>query len=65
MESLRARKRSGLAALDVYALRKMNNADCILSAEGAVPDFVLPAELVSNTINLSACYRILSKVDCS
>jgi len=54
MEAFGARKRSGPALLDAHALRKMNNADGILSAEGAVPDFVLPAEVVAHGSHFAA-----------
>jgi len=57
MEAFGARKRSGPAALDAHALRKMNNADGILSAEGAVPDFVLPAEFICHTYYFAVRYQ--------
>jgi len=53
MKSLRSGKRSSPAALDRNALGKMNNANRILSAEGAVPDLVVLHHFISHTYYLS------------
>jgi hypothetical protein len=57
MKSLRSGKRSSPAALDRNALGKMNNANRILSAEGAVPDLVLPAEFERHDDSLLSILR--------
>lgn len=53
MKSVSLWKRSGLASLDAHVLREMNNADCILSTEGEVPDFVVLAYFVRHNDILS------------